>query len=478
MVFWLEFSASNYQLLENSMIMADLSIFRPIVILGILAATFSSALTTLTAAPRVLQAMGNNSILPFSDFFAQTSKRGEPKNATFFTTAILAIALPFSSLNSIAPLLTMFFLLTYSMINITVFLEQTLGFVSFRPKFRVPKFVAFYGALGSLIFMFYVDVLAGLVALGFLLAIYTFLVRKKLPEQPGFVRSGLLRAVSEWAIQKVISLDESQKHIWRPHLLFPIKHDEQKLEQNFPIVKSITYPQGSLTALGVHLNDEEKPNREEVQLETTKSLVSQLKKDGIFTSYTEIHAENYINGIGIALEAMKGQFLHPNILFFPEIPNEQKKLEKIIKFTQEGESGLVFFDKDENVGFGSRQNLNVWMPEEIPEDIYAERGYNLSLLVAYRLQRNWSGKITLWTHKAKHKQTLESLIYQARLPESTDIKIIEQNTKSSYIKTSQEDINIFPFRSKKEVEKMIKITKKENKTNFFIKDSGEEDILA
>ena len=45
------------------------------------------------------------------------------------------LALLLRDLNAIAPLVTLFFLITYAMINVVVIIEQNLGLISFRPLF-------------------------------------------------------------------------------------------------------------------------------------------------------------------------------------------------------------------------------------------------------------------------------------------------------------------------------------------------------
>ncbi|MFW6022345.1 MAG: amino acid permease [Halanaerobiaceae bacterium] len=91
-----------------------------------LGATFSSGLSSIVGAPRILQALGEHNILPKSSWFAQKTKEGEPRNALFLTAAIVLGALLLRDLNIIAPLITMFFLLTYTMINVVILIEQKL----------------------------------------------------------------------------------------------------------------------------------------------------------------------------------------------------------------------------------------------------------------------------------------------------------------------------------------------------------------
>ncbi|MFO8173120.1 MAG: hypothetical protein R6T96_02485 [Longimicrobiales bacterium] len=56
----------------------------------------------------------------------------------------------------VAPLITMFYLITYAMINAVVLIEQSMGLVSFRPLLRIPRWVSAAGLFASLFAMFVV----------------------------------------------------------------------------------------------------------------------------------------------------------------------------------------------------------------------------------------------------------------------------------------------------------------------------------
>mgnify|MGYP001952478725 CR=1 FL=1 len=152
--FWLGSSASSEELVTNNLIIVKLSFFAPLVIAGILVSAVSSALTTFIAAPRLLHAMAQKSLFPGSKFFVKMGKREIPHRAILFTSIPILLALGLADLNLVAPIITMFFLIAYIIINLVVFLEQSIGLVSFRPTLSIPKIVPLYGALVSIIFMF------------------------------------------------------------------------------------------------------------------------------------------------------------------------------------------------------------------------------------------------------------------------------------------------------------------------------------
>ena len=78
----------------------------------------------------------------------------EPRNAIIITGIIIAVALILGNLDYLASLITMFFLITYGTLNLVVFLQQSMKIISFRPTFKIPRFVSLYGAVASIFIMF------------------------------------------------------------------------------------------------------------------------------------------------------------------------------------------------------------------------------------------------------------------------------------------------------------------------------------
>ena len=493
LVLWFGYFATPDQLVSNNLIIVELAAFKPLVLLGILAATFSSALTTLLAAPRVLQALSNNSILPFSDFLAKRSQDGEPRNALLATGCIIGVAILMGSLNSVAQFLTMFFLITYMMINVSVFVEQALGLASFRPTFRVPKFVPLYGAASSVIIMFLINPLAGLGAILFVFMTYTYLVHKQLKQNKGDIRSGLFREFSEWSTRKVLSLPESTEHIWKPNILLPVV-TTRTLFGNFPLIKAISHPHGTMTVLGFKLteNVEDNPEKEEItkrqiekELTQLPNLVDKFGDEGIFTNFSTVEVDDYVEGVVVSLEAIESQVYAPNILFLPFKPDKlsEKSLGKIISASKDNHVGNLIFDRDEELGLGSEEDIHVWIsPKALEGDFYEDRYFDLALLIAYGIERNWGGNMTLWMcvdeeQKRKAKRYLKRLVYEARISSETSINVVEGNFLRELAKAPDGDVHVIPF-EESDLDIVLDISDEKNKSFLFIRDSGKENILS
>ena len=167
-------------LVSNYTILIDQALWGPVVLAGLLGATFSSALASLVGSARILQAMGEHGVIPKGDWLAERTDIGEPRNALWVTGGVLFFTLFLRDLNAVAPLITMFFLITYAMLNGVLLLEQSLDLVSFRPNFRVPRWVPFLGLVGSLFAMFIIEPAFGLVAVGLVVAFYILLLRRRI----------------------------------------------------------------------------------------------------------------------------------------------------------------------------------------------------------------------------------------------------------------------------------------------------------
>jgi solute carrier family 12 (sodium/potassium/chloride transporter), member 2 len=489
---WLNYSAPASELISNNLIMVKLAYFAPLIIAGILASTFSSALTTFVAAPRLLQSMASKSLFPGSKYLLDSNSH-LPQKAIIISSIPIIIALLVADLNAVAPIITMFFLITYAILNIVVFVEQSIGLVSFRPTLSIPRIVPLYGALSSLIFMFMINSMAGFFALLFVALSYLYLVKRKLSSTDGDIRSGLFIAFSEWASRKVLTLPESTKHTWKPNVLIPVVNTATLLG-NFPVIKSITYPNGNMTVLGLNIKEQKSSPEElhhsvrkrKMELKELPELVKKFGSEGIFTSASTITASSYLDAVTISLEAIESQTFSPNILFLPFKPKKLplKALQKIFKVAKKHNTGIVLSDRDEEIGLGSEEDIHVWISSSsLKNDIFEDKKYDLSLLIAYRLHRNWAGNITIWMcvsedKKAEAQRYMKQLLYESRFPTSTKLIISTESFSKTLTKAPKGDVHIIPVSTHSEINNLRKISNSQSKSFFFVADSGKEDILA
>ena len=250
LAWWLAISASPKDLLNNYTILIDRAAWGPAVVAGLLAVTFSSALSSLVGGPRILQALAEHRIIPASRWLEKRSAWGEPRNAMLLTGVIVLSAMMLRDLNAIAPLVTMFFLITYGMINVVLLLEQSLRLVSFRPLLRIPRAVPLIGTLGCIAVMMIVSPTFGIIAIIMVIALHGYLIRKHLRAPFGDVRSGLFMAMAEWAAKRIQTLTGPREKSWKANLLLPVEESNQILKR-YDLLRDIAYPKGFVRLLGL-----------------------------------------------------------------------------------------------------------------------------------------------------------------------------------------------------------------------------------
>ncbi len=198
-----------------------------LVIAGVFAATLSSAIGSFLGAPRVLQAVAKDQVIPFLKPFASgTAKGDEPHRALWLTLMITVAIILWASqdtagnaFNMLASVVTMFFLYTYGMVNLAAFVESFAENPSFRPRFRYYHWLsAIIGALGCGVTAFLIDPPAAVIAAILVVCLYFFLTRRVLRVRFGDARWGFVYSRLRKSLLKLASFPVHPKN-WRPMIL-------------------------------------------------------------------------------------------------------------------------------------------------------------------------------------------------------------------------------------------------------------------
>ena len=187
---------------------------------GVIAATLSSAMASFLGAPRILQSLSADRIFPFLLPFAKgTGPTQNPRRGVLLSAGIAFATIGLGKLNIIAPVVSMFFLISYGLLNYATFFEARADSPSFRPRFRwYDKRFSLAGALACLTVMLAIDVTAGVVALAILFGIYQYLKRTSGPARwADSRRSYHLQRIRA----NLLAAAEEPEHPrdWRPQLL-------------------------------------------------------------------------------------------------------------------------------------------------------------------------------------------------------------------------------------------------------------------
>lgn len=217
---FLALRADAATLVSDTMIMQKIALWGGAILLGVWGATLSSAVGSLLGAPRVLQALAVDKVLPkkFSFLAKASGKEQIPRAATIATSIVALFLVIVGDLNMIAPILTMFFLTTYGTLNLTAGIERLLDSPSFRPKFKVHWIFSFLGTVGCIVVMFLINSIATIAAMVIIVCIYIWLRRRRLKTTFGDVRNGVLMQVARYALLMLSSREMDAKS-WRPNIL-------------------------------------------------------------------------------------------------------------------------------------------------------------------------------------------------------------------------------------------------------------------
>ena len=157
----LAYSASPDDLVNDQLVMSKIAYWGPIIPLGLAAATISSALGSFMVAPRTLQAIGSDNVIPnqkVNDFVSKgTAKNNEPKNATIITAVIAIIFVMMGDVNAVAEVISMFFMVTYGSLCLISFMQHFAADPAYRPSFKSKWYLSLMGAILCIYLMFKIN---------------------------------------------------------------------------------------------------------------------------------------------------------------------------------------------------------------------------------------------------------------------------------------------------------------------------------
>lgn len=471
MAFFASAYISPEELRTNQMFMVDYAFWGPLVIIGILAATFSSALGSLIGAPRILQALANQQTIPYSNIFEKLSAKHEPKNAIIFTSFIVLVALVLGDLNALATLITLFFLITYGMLNLVVFIQQSMKIISFRPTFKISRIIPFIGALGSFLMMILISPIFSFLAITTIVLLYVWLSKKGLRADWGDIRGGMFLVLAEVATRLAARFPRHQI-AWKPDLLIPIENPESSFG-SLLFIRNITYPSGSIYAFTV---TKENINETKNNLE---QAISPLKTENILVTATVLEDEKFLHGAKLVIQTLQGSALRPNTLFLTLGSDENKDdiINELVNYASINKLGTLILRQHKRTAFGLQKDINLWLRDKSPN-------WHLAVLISLQLQLNWGGKINLVTvaenknDEQKLYDFLNNISEQTRLPSLTEFKVLIGNFNETIKSAPRADINIFGLGEVLNFEFIRNVSELSTSSCLFVRDSGNESAIV
>ncbi len=223
-------AADTRTLMEDHLIWFTVGAVPLLIFPGLWGAIFSSAVGSMLGAPRTLEALAGDRVAP--RFFHSPKDREGTLGYTpahIFSTVIALAALGLGALDTVAPVLTMFFLAAYGMINLVAGIEKVTCSPSYRPTIDIPWWVSIGGFTACLAVMLLIAPLWCVVAVGVEIAIFIWLRGRSLKAPWGDLRHGALISLIRALFISIRKLPLSPRN-WRPHILLFAGSIEKRME--------------------------------------------------------------------------------------------------------------------------------------------------------------------------------------------------------------------------------------------------------
>ena len=479
---WIARAGTADELTSNYTFLIDASLWGPGVLAGLLGATLSSALSSFVGAPRILVALVKDQVLPDLAGVSRVAANGEPRRAMVASAVVVFAALLLRDLNAIAPLLSMFFLITYLVINLVVLIESSLGLQSYRPTLSVPRIVPAVGALGCLFAMFIVNPSMSLLAVGVVLTLYTMILRRGvLPTDDS--RSGIFSALAEWAAARATDYEAINPRAWKPNLLVPVQ-DTAELRGDFQLLHELVRPEGTIKLIGIAAVAE-------VAEVTTrmKALSREFRRKGVFTTSSVLDSTDLCSGVVASVQTLQSAFFRPNILFLDfDLSATDPEIERIWREVGHLRQGLALLAEHPRAGLGRRSVIHLWFPADLtalPVDQALDAGrMHLAVLIALRLRRTWSAELRVFGLAATEAERgavagwLAELFERARVPRGVGLAVEVGGLDEALSRAPQSDLDILGLPPEPDAALLRRRVAQSRSACLFLGDSGQESALA
>lgn len=454
-------SASQESLVGNQLVMSEIAIWGPIIPIGLAAATISSALGSVMVAPRTLNAIASDRIIPIPRLnrVLGTIKKsnGEPVNASMVTCGIAFFFVLLGDVNIVAEIISMFFMVTYGAICLISLLENFASNPGYRPSFKSKWYISLIGAVLCIGLMFMINTFYAILAIGMMVLTYYILTRNQQKSgDMANIFSGVIFQISR-NLHVFLQKRKQEESIdeWRPSVVALSKESFSRHDE-FDLLRWISHRKG----FGMYIHHIEGYLSKETSEEAKACLkrlirLTQVSNSSVFVD-TMINP-SYKSTISQTLQLPGVSGKANNMVLFEYYKTRKDELEEIIDnlglIKAVGYDTCILSSSEKKFGFTNE--IHIWITSNDYQNA------NLMIYLAYIIlgHPDWQdGIIKLFAiHPVKEISTervkLLEMIKTGRLPISgNNIRIIPiqegVTTKDIINKNSMDaDLTIVGFRA-------------------------------
>ena len=453
----LTISAPAEALSDNPLVMSDIALWGPIIPIGLAAATISSALGSIMVAPRTLQAIANDKVVPFARFneFAAQGKgaSSEPFNASLITIAIAFFIVALGNVNMVAEIISMFFMVTYGSLCLISFLQHFSADPSYRPRFRSKWYISLVGFVMCGALMFLMNSTYAIVSIVLMIGFY-LLISNSNKDRRGLaaIFQGVVFQMSR-QLQVFLQSAEKSEAGWRPSVVC-VSRDTFKRYHAFDLLRWISHRYGFGTYIHLIKGYYSRTTQEDSRASIRK-LGRIASRSNVFLD--TIISPSYTSAIAQVIQ-LRGVSGHDNNMIMFEFaklhPDNLKDIIDNFHLVKAGNFDVCILGSSER-GFGHCQSMHIWIK---PQDF---ENANLMILMGYIIwgHSDWAKAdinifaICLPEELEKQREVFRQIIAEGRLPISTkNIELLSQpsdmSVKNMIGDRSQDaDLTIIGFRS-------------------------------
>lgn len=413
-------SASAEDLAANYLIMSDIAVWGPIIPIGLACATISSAIGSILVAPRTLQALGSDAVISrprVNAFLAEgMGETNEPRNATLVTSAIAVVFVLLGSVDMVARIVSMFFMVTYGALCAISFLEHFAARPSYRPSFRSKWYLSLIGAVTCLILMLQMDLLFALGAILLMAGLYEVIRRgREGQDDLAQIFQGVMTQLTR---HMQIRLQKMPPDDWRPSV---ISISSRTFDRSAPIqfLEWLCHRYGFGTYFH-HIEGRLDEEKYEASQEVRDRLIQVMhqRKGAIYMDAVISPSMTSALGQSLQMPGISGMENNALLLEFGR-HDSPEVLEEVVDGMLM--AGVPHMDRlvlrhGDNF-FGTRKSIHVWLTW------HDARNANLMILLSYILlgHRDWHGaEVSLFaayprSEVKERREEIHQMISEGRL---------------------------------------------------------------
>ncbi len=345
---------SRDTLLNDYNFLTTVARWAPLVVAGIWGATLSSALGGILGAPRILQAVSRDKILPriFGKGFGANN---EPRNALIMTFIIAETGILIGELDVIARIVSMFYIAAYGFINLAYALESWAS-PDFRPSFKIPKWIGFVGFFACFAVMFKLDMVAMVLAILIMFTIYFFLTKKEMQVDFGDVWQSVWASIVRSSLHRISQKGTDERN-WQPNIIL-FSGGTKARPYLIEFGKHLVGRQGFLSNFDLIRSDDNSR-----VLPRYRQVVSNDEQSGTKGIFTRQHVcSDVYEGIRTIAGTYGFSGIEPNtvMLGWARQSEDPERFLQTINYLRALDMNILLMDYDKRVGFGKYNQIDIW----------------------------------------------------------------------------------------------------------------------